>query len=133
LWEERLPVDQLLERIIEDAREADSPLNNYFEWDDAVAAQESRFQQARTLIRLLEFNFAVDHTEIVVRSFQNVRIEVQDRKESFYVPTYVAMENPEMRTYTLATALRDFERLRRKYAGYSELGGIFQAIDEAGQ
>ena len=39
------------EQVLEDARDPESPLHNYFEWDVETAARQYWLDQARTLIR----------------------------------------------------------------------------------
>jgi len=58
------------ERVVEHACEATSPLHEFFEWDDALAAQAHRLQQARSLIR-------------------SVRVEVTVESHVLSVPRYV--------------------------------------------
>jgi hypothetical protein len=36
--------------IVEKARDADHPLHDYFDWDDAIAGQKHRLEQARQLL-----------------------------------------------------------------------------------
>lgn len=58
------------ERVVEHAQRQDSPLHEFFEWDDALAAQAHRLQQARSLIR-------------------SVRVEVTVEEHILSVPRYV--------------------------------------------
>jgi hypothetical protein len=41
------------ERIVEEARQPSSPLHSYFEWDDKIAAERHRLNQARILLRTI--------------------------------------------------------------------------------
>ena len=41
------------EHVVEAARPADQPLHRHFEWDDAVAAEAFRIDQARSMVRLV--------------------------------------------------------------------------------
>ena len=82
------------EALVADARNKKSPLHDAFEWDDGIAAQHWRLEQARALIRAMTF---------VTRS--NDRVIV--------APFYV--KNPDTRTgYTSVTRLAtDEDRARR--------------------
>lgn len=57
--------------VVDDARSSDSPLHEYFEWDDAVAAEKYRHVIARGLIASVRIERLVD--EKVVRSVAWVR------------------------------------------------------------
>lgn len=48
------------EAVIEDARSPKSPLHDQFEWDDSVAAQHWRTEQARQLIRSVTVQITTD-------------------------------------------------------------------------
>lgn len=61
--------------VIEAARDANSPLHGYFEWDDSIAAENYRTEQARTLIR-------------------SVVLQITDEKTSFSCVRYV--RDPEV-------------------------------------
>ncbi len=46
--------------VVKAAENPDSPLHDYFEWDDAKAAHAHRLQQARQLIRVVQYEFKED-------------------------------------------------------------------------
>ena len=46
--------------VVEAARDPDSPLHGYFEWDDSVAAHQHRLAQAGELIRKLTITVTVE-------------------------------------------------------------------------
>jgi len=45
--------------VVEAARSTRSPLHALFEWDDRVAAEERRLDQARGVIRSVEYQFTI--------------------------------------------------------------------------
>lgn len=47
------------EDVVEDARDPASPLHDFFEWDDSVAAQQYRLSQARLVIRRVKIQVTV--------------------------------------------------------------------------
>lgn len=57
-------------RVLAAARSPDSPLHPYFEWDDTVAAEAHRIEQARALIR-------------------RIKIEIEYREEVRIAPKYL--------------------------------------------
>jgi hypothetical protein len=57
--------------VVDRARDPDSPMHAHFEWDDTVAAERHREDQARALIR-------------------SVQIEITRREITFTVPKYIS-------------------------------------------
>lgn len=56
--------------VVESARDPESPIHDYFDWDDASAAEKYRIEQARGLIR-------------------QCRVEVTTEMRSYEIPKYV--------------------------------------------
>ena len=52
------------EAIVEEARAADHELHKEFEWNDAIAGQQCRIDQARALIRRVRITMVVEHQTI---------------------------------------------------------------------
>lgn len=48
------------EEIVSEARKPESPLHEYFDWDDASAAEKHRIDRARALIRSCEVKITVE-------------------------------------------------------------------------
>lgn len=65
------------EEVVEAARHPDSPLHSKFEWDDSVAAENYRLNQARTLI--VRFKVQIDKALPPQRVFISV---MEDRKST---------------------------------------------------
>lgn len=62
------------EAVVEAARSEDSPLHGRFEWNDSVAAERYRKDQARDLIRSVKVEFVDGRGEPqAVRAFHSVR------------------------------------------------------------
>lgn len=112
------------EAVVAAARPETSPLHSLFCWDDTIAAEEWRKQQARVLIANIEI---VEPEQPTVRAFLNIRTVTG---ESEYFATKQAMANKETREQVLAAAVKELQAFRRKYSGLSQLAGIFAAIDE---
>ena len=68
--------------VVSEASKKDSPLHDYFEWDDGVAAAAHRLEQARTLIRRVKI--VVQEGEREVRTVRYVRDPGMDRDEVGY-------------------------------------------------
>lgn len=76
--------------LIEDSRDPSSPLNNYFEWDDRIAADRHRIVQAQKLLANLAQRSATNPDK-AVRSFANVSFK---RGEATYQPFAEVVNNP---------------------------------------
>ena len=50
-------------QVLEVARSPDSPLHPCFEWDDSIAAEQWRLEQARELIRRVKIVVEIDEVE----------------------------------------------------------------------
>lgn len=116
--------------IVEAARPEGSRLHSCFEWDDAVAAEAHREDQARYLVRSV-VTVASEDVEgpQVIRAF--VSIKDTETDERSYVTTSDAMEDEEIRNAVLEEVFRQLEALQEKFKDYSELAQIFESVDRA--
>lgn len=113
--------------IVAAARDEKSVLHTHFEWDDGVAAEAFRADQARELVRSLTIDVSKSNLEErSVRAFVNVDVD----QERGYVSTYTAMSSEELRKQVLSRAFNELEAWRARHAELSELARIFSAIDE---
>ena len=112
--------------VLDDARDADSPLHGFFEWDDTEAAQRYRIAQARQLIARVKVQIITsDDTEPVrVRAYVSRR-EIGKAGEDLPAGSYVPIEAVAGATDAEASLLRgmrrDIARLRRRYTGFELL------------
>jgi hypothetical protein len=99
--------------VLEEARNPGHPLHNRFEWDDSVAAERYRLDQARQLIREVKITFiprgATDPQS--VRAYHSV----PDPQGRAYRPTEEIANNPLMLRMLLNDMNRDWSRMRERY------------------
>lgn len=113
--------------VVEAARNEASPIHDHFEWDDAVAAESFRQDQARELVRCLTIDISRSNVEPkTVRAFVNVEIGEQRG----YVASVTAMSSEELRKQVLARAFAELEAWRARHAELTELARIFSAMEE---
>jgi hypothetical protein len=114
--------------VVRDARRAESPLHNLFEWDDSKAAELYREDQARWVIRHLVL--AKDETgqevEGTVRAF--LLINEDDDETRGYVDTAIALGNAESRQEILDRALRELMSWQGRYEHLKEFAVVCGAI-----
>ena len=116
--------------VVDAARAEESPLHDWFEWDDSVAAENHRRQQARELIRV--------YVKVEKRDTPETRAYVSlesDRRSpgGGYRSVSDVFTNPERRAELLTQALREASLWRTKYKALEELAGVFDAIEAAQQ
>ncbi len=111
------------QEVLERARNENSELHKCFEWDDSVAAEKYRLQQAGNVIRMLVFA-PKKECEQPVRVFQ-----ITSTKNT-YKPTkqFLVQENEYQQL--LKRAKNELESFKRKYHSLSELEAVFEAIEE---
>jgi hypothetical protein len=80
--------------VLDAARDESSSLHAFFQWDDSVAAEKYRIDQARTLIVRVQIMITVEHTTIKAPTY--VRDPTQDSSLSGYVTTIRVKEQNKM-------------------------------------
>lgn len=108
-------------------------MHGMFIWDDTIAANAYREQQARSLIRrvrVVMVNYR-DETESPVSVFINVKKQDDDGVvRPRYVHVNKVLRDEDLRQQMLENARRELATFRNKYAVLSELARVFDAIDE---
>ena len=116
--------------MIDDARSEDSPIHEFFEWDDTVAAEEHRHYQCNLLRRGVKVVRKINGQENVAPAFITVkhRDTTKDQPTTFK-PIEVILADPEGRDYLLEEAIRELIRFRRKFATLDSLANFFKELD----
>jgi len=118
------------EVVVSEASSPLHPMHNLFEWDDTVAAEQHRLQQARTLLRsIIVTIIRPKHANVVTNLV--VSTEKSGPRDRCYSTTEYALNDPELRAQVLGQALRELAAFKRKYAELSELVHVFRIIDTA--
>lgn len=122
--------------VVESARPEKSPIHKVFEWDDSIAAEKYRIDQANRMTRAVQ----VIHLDIKkpnqsalpARMFSSITVTSPDdetKTKKVYTSTEDALQDPITRDEILGNAIRDAIAYRRKYAALQELAQVFVAID----
>lgn len=114
--------------VVAAAKNERSVLHSGFEWDDAVAAEKHRLEQARKIIQSIEVVIQPRQEDepTVIRAFVNVT-----NGERHFTSIHVALSEPGFRQQLLEQAYADLEAWRKKYAELQELAHIFDVIDNS--
>lgn len=110
------------QEVLEKARDENSELHKCFEWDNAVAAEKYRLQQARAIIINLVY-VPKGKEEHTVRCFQVTT------ERSVYQPTKRFLVQEDQYQQLLARAKAELESFRRRYAEITELEAVFEAMN----
>ena len=106
--------------VVEEARPETSPLHQYFEWNDDVAAEQYRRVQASHLIRSVKITFdGAGGQPRPIRGFLAVR-DPEDETRSTYMPSPEAFNDPVTRRILLAQMRRDWKAFKQKYDTFQE-------------
>ena len=115
--------------VLNASRDEGSLLHSSFEWDDAVAGEKYRLNQARSIIQnvvVVEKTTDADEREKVAdRAFV-----ITPGYKSAYVALDCALSNANWRCHLLKLAKEDMQIFAQKYRRLSELADVIQKMDE---
>ena len=114
--------------LLDASRDENAPLHSCFEWDDSIAAEKFRQEQARKIIIGIEITKS-ETIPTTTRLFVNV-VPTAAKKQGEYVTIHQAMVVNDWRQQVLMDALRELRSFQRKYSIYNELAGVCSAIDD---
>lgn len=112
--------------VVDMARNKTHPLHDRFEWNDKVAGEAWRRQQAHELIRSVKVVYReADNTnpEKSVRAFHAVRID----KGHVYEPVDKVIADDFTRRLLLQDMEREWRALHRRYQNFEEFAAMVRA------
>lgn len=125
------------ENVIEQAKSKSNPLHDYFEWDNSLASEKWRKQQARFLIN--EISWVIEKQDYktkevtfkITPAFESVNV-INESGESNkeYKPIYEIMNQEDLRRQVLSNAIREIDFWQNKYRELRELTPIFNVINK---
>lgn len=121
-YEEMGDSDISPEEVLEKAKDESSELHKCFEWDDTVAANKYRLQQARQII---QFIVKVPQNE----NEQPTRVFQISSKKNVYQPTVFFQRNNDEYQILLERAKTELTKFKKRYQMLSELEQVMEAID----
>lgn len=112
--------------VVDDARNDNSPLHSFFEWDDTEAARQHRLKQARGLIRsVVAIYTSPDKPAQRMRAY----VHIPQVGAPHYREVTHAMSIKNTRDIVLNQALRELNEFKRKYAHLKEFAKVVDVID----
>ena len=113
--------------LLDASRDENAPLHDCFEWDDSIAAEKFRQDQARKIIIGIEVTKS-ETIPTTMRLFVNV-VPTAARKQGEYATIFQAMVVDDWRKQVLMDALKELRSFQRKYSVYKELADVCTAIE----
>ena len=110
------------ESILDYARNEDTELHKCFDWDDSIAAEKWRKQQARMIICNLVY---VDDKK---KEPSKLRVFYQS-EEKEYKPVKFTLQKKDEYQELLERALKELHAFKEKYKMLTELDEIMKLID----
>lgn len=108
------------ESLVDASRDEDAPLHDMFEWNDTIAAEKYRIEQAKKIIRSIVV--VMDDKPMTYRAYSSTGPKV-------YMSTAKALSQTRTREILLNTAKAELAAFKRKYQTLTELSEVFHAID----
>lgn len=113
--------------VLKDAKNNNSPLHSFFEWDEGKAAEQYRLQQARGLIRSVVAIYT-DGKNKAVRS--KAYVHIAEATAPHYRETGHAMSQAKTRNMVLQRAWRELTAWRKRYQDLKAFSELFDVMDE---
>lgn len=125
--------------VVDEARSKKSPLHKAFEWDNEVAAEQFRLEQARSMIRSIQIVTVKNEKQEGRPIFFHV--PQNPVKDSYYQSGEILVESVEEWRRALAAAqtqlagcaklLREIEQLKPDTKGKRQLARAQKSVEEA--
>ena len=116
------------QEVVDAAEDIQSPIHDYFEWDDKIAGVKYRRYQARGLIN----HFIVEHTKHQ-KLFHSIEVPiVKDgitKIERVYMTQEHVLSVADYRQQTLNYAIKQIKHWDEQYETFKELSRIHEAIE----
>lgn len=113
--------------VVDASRAKDAPLHNEFEWNNKIAGELWREEQARTMIQNLVVQIDDNPDTPPTRAF--VKLEQQ----AVYEDVRTVLADVQKTTSLLQMALKELTQFQRKYSDLKELAGVFQEVEKVKQ
>lgn len=110
------------QELLEKARDVSSELHKCFEWNDSVAAEKYRLQQARGVLVNLVYKTEKKDAEPI----RYLQITTQ---KNVYQPTKMFLVQEDEYQNLLKRAKSELESFKKRYHTLSELQEVFEAIE----
>lgn len=111
--------------VVETARNNRSVLHKHFDWDDKVAGEKWRLEQARGLVASIHVEAAETET-----GYSRAFLSIQDRDGRSYRTVSDVMKSVDLQAKVLAAAERDLLAFERRYRSLGEICELIRGVRE---
>ena len=108
--------------VLEIAKDETTELHKCFEWNDSIAAEKYRLEQAKNIIRMLVYEKETKEQAVV-------RYYAKTETKHVYQPTKQFLVQEDEYQGLLRRALAELEAFKNKYHTLTELENIFEAME----
>ena len=108
--------------VLEKAKDETTELHKCFEWNDSIAAEKYRLEQAKNIIRMLVYEKETKEQAVV-------RYYAKTETKHVYKPTKQFLVQEDEYQGLLRRALAELEAFKNKYHTLTELESIFEAME----
>ena len=108
--------------VLEKAKDETTELHKCFEWNDSIAAEKYRLEQAKNIIRMLVYEKETKEQAVV-------RYYAKTETKHVYQPTKQFLVQEDEYQGLLRRALAELETFKKKYHTLTELESIFEALE----
>ena len=108
--------------VLEKAKDETTELHKCFEWNDSIAAEKYRLEQAKNIIRMLVYKKENKEQQVV-------RYYAKTETKHVYQPTKQFLVQEDEYQGLLRRALAELEAFKNKYHTLTELENIFEAME----
>ena len=115
--------------LVDESRPTDAPLHKCFEWNDAIAAEKYRENQAGHIIRSLRIVPEGSRTKEPTKAFISIVTNSESGDQFQYKGIARVLKTREDREYMLISAKRELIAFQRKYSSLKELSDVFTEIE----
>lgn len=112
--------------VVEIARPKNSPIHDYFEWDDTIAAERYRIRQAQQLVAALYIEIT---DSSITKAYEALRIE--DVKDNVFVDQKTIETDVYLTDQVIQIAYKQLIHWKLKNEKYRDVfGGVLDAIED---
>ena len=108
--------------VLEKAKDETTELHKCFEWNDSIAAEKYRLEQAKNIIRMLVYEKETKEQAVV-------RYYAKTETKHVYQSTKQFLVQEDEYQGLLRRALAELEAFKKKYHTLTELESIFEAME----
>lgn len=114
-------------QVLDLARDPKTELHKCFDWDDSIAAEKWRIEQARQVVK--SFTVVIERAES--KAPQAYRVVQHDPIEKVYRPVMYTTRNEDQYGTLLRRAKAELASFRQRYKSIVELENVIEAIETA--